>query len=55
MRLTTVFDKCAKKYADSSEQQPRTALKQFEDAPTDEEGEQHECKYGQSKFHWRAL
>ena len=55
MRLAAVFYERSEERANSGEQQPRTALEQFDDAPTDEEGEQDECENGQSKFHWRAL
>ena len=41
--------------ADRRQQQPRLALEQFNNAPTDEESEQRERQDGQSKFHWRGV
>ena len=52
MRQATEFDEGAEEHADRREQQPRPALEQFENAPSDEEGEQRESENGQGEFHW---
>ena len=51
MRPAAVFDERAEEHAERGDEQPRTALEQFDDAPTDEEGEQSEHRDGQRKFH----
>ena len=51
MRPAAVADECAEEHAHDGDEQPRAALEQFDDAPTDEEGEQRERQDDQSKFH----
>ena len=55
VRLAAEFDKRPEEQADRRQQQPRLALEQFNNAPTDEESEQRERQDGQSKFHWRGV
>lgn len=53
MRQAAVFDEGAEEHAHGCKQQPRTALEQFNHAPTDKEGEQSKRQNGQRKFHRR--
>ncbi len=55
MGLAAKLDERAEKHAHRREQQPRAALEHFNDAPTDEEGEQQKYKNGQGKFHRRKF
>jgi hypothetical protein len=52
VRLAAKLDERAEEYAHGGKEQPRTALEQFNDAPTDEEGKQRERRDGERKFHW---
>jgi hypothetical protein len=52
VRPAAVFHKRAEEHAERGDEQPRTALEYFNDAPTNEEDEQSEHHDSQRKFHW---